>query len=62
VPTRLKKFLDSLHTIFIVRRVKHIERHGSPRIVQRCRKGTYAVQVTIHTDPCQPPERIRGEE
>src|SRR5262249_8189013 len=37
--------LDSLDTVFIGRRVEYIERHGLPRIVQRCRERTYAVQV-----------------
>src|SRR5215470_3373341 len=34
VPTRLKEPLDSPHTVFVGRRVKHIERQGLPRIVQ----------------------------
>jgi hypothetical protein len=62
VPTRLQELLDSLHTIFVGRRVKHIDRHGLPRIVKRRREWIYAVQVTVHTGSCQPPERIRGEE
>ena len=33
VPTRLQELLDSPHTVFIGRRVKHIERHGLPRII-----------------------------
>jgi hypothetical protein len=61
VPTRLKELLDSLHTVFIDRRVKHIERYGLPRIVQRCREWTYAVQVAVRSGACQPPKCIRGE-
>jgi len=61
-PTRLQEHLDSLHTVFIGRRVEYIKRHGLPRIVQRGRERTYAVQVAIHADPCQPPKRISGEE
>jgi hypothetical protein len=62
VPTRFQELLDSLHAVFIGRRVKHIERHGLPRTVQRRREWTYAVQVAVHTDPGQPPKRICGEE
>jgi hypothetical protein len=61
-PTRLQEHLDSLHTVFIGRRVEYIKRHGLPRIVQRCRERPYAIQVANHTDPCQPPKRISGEE
>ena len=62
VPTRLQELLDSLDTVFIGRRVKHLERHGLPRAVQRCREWIYAVQVSVHTGPCQPPKCIRSEE
>jgi hypothetical protein len=62
VPTRLQELLDLLYTVFIGRRVKHIERHGLPRIIKRCREWTYAVQVAVRTDPCQPAKCIRGEE
>ena len=62
VPTRLQELLDSPHTVFIGRRVKHIERHGLPRIVKRFRERAYTVQVAIYTGPCQPAKCIRGEE
>src|SRR5215470_1904486 len=57
VPTRFQELLDSLHTVFIGRRVKHIERHGLPRIIQHCREWIYAIEVAVHPEPCQPPKR-----
>jgi hypothetical protein len=62
VPTRLQELLYSLDALFIGGRLKHIQRHGLPRIVQRHCKRTQPVQVAVRTGPYQQPKRIRGQE
>jgi hypothetical protein len=62
MPTGLQELLDSLHTVFIGRRVKHVEAHSLPGVVKRCAEWIYAVQMALHADPCQRPKCIRSEE